>query len=321
MIGIIITLILTMATATAFAANGATETTTDAASSEEAFMITFGDPFADVSGLAVSKEEATRIGMEALAEFYGVSAADLAEYFTAQVYYNPPIDPRSYWDMPEGYYDYELDEFVGNGTVRENTPDEFFPMNVHKGFWLGSLLPSNRGEMTGSDGPMIHSHDTYRFSVDAETGELLGLQYFISVDPARKAGQQYDKFESAMKVFEYAQNMTADHNAEYAKHAMQVAEELNIFEGKVRRAAVIAGGWMPGKDSSFELCVYIAVECANGEIVGLTFQGRERKELTDIKYITRQVDYAVDKDGGIVEPEFNLVGTPDSIYDFGWVYR
>ena len=175
--------------------------------------------------------------------------------------------------------------------------------------------------MTDADGTMTHSHDTFRFSVDAETGQLLGLQYFISEDPVRKATHKYDSFASAIQASEYAWGLTNQDNAEYARHAMQVAEGLNLFEGKPRRAAIIGGGWMPGKGSSFEAHVFVAVECANGETATLAFQGKDRKELTDLNFISRKIDYAVNKDGSKTKPVSKLVGNPDSHYDFGWVYR
>jgi len=289
-------------------------------------MIIMGDPFADVSGLAVSKEEATRIGMAALTEFYGISAEELAKNFVAQVYYNPPMCPTSYLDSPYGHYDHELDEFVESGTVRDNTPDKFFPIDAYRGYWHGSLsissLPSNMGwAVHDSDGVMLHSHDTLRFSVDAETGELLMLQYFIGDDPTRAAIGRSDKFPSAMDVFEYARNMTALHNIEYANYAMQYAEDKNIFNADVLRAAVVAGGWRLGEGKSFELTVFVVVECADGEAVSFVFQGRERKEISDINFMTRRIDFAIDKDNNIVEPVQRLVSQPDSIYDFGWVYR
>ena len=330
MIGTVATLILTLATGTAMAtqmtielgtASPTTKATANAAPKEETLRLTFGDPFADVSGLAVSREEATRTGMNALAKFYGISAEEIARNFTSEVYYNPPMDPLSFLNSPFVDFNEATGTRIDKGTVRDNTPDEFFPMDVYKGMWHGSLFPSNRAAMIGSAEPMIHSQDTFRFSVCAKTGELLGLQYFISVDPSRKTNQKYDNFPSPIAVFEYAHNMTSKHNGEYAKHAMKVAEEMNLLEGKVRRAAIIGGGWMPGKNSSFELHVFTVVESVNGEVVQLAFQGKDRKELTDVNFLSRKIDYAVNKDGSKTKPVHNFVGNPNSLYNFGWVYR
>ena len=289
--------------------------------------ITMGDPFADTSGLAVSQEEATRIGMDAIKEFYGVTADELSN-FTAQVFYQPQMDPQEFLDSPTGEWDEVLDMFVEDGTVRDSMLDEHFPLDVHRGMWLGSVsvssLPSDNGwQVTDADGVMTHSHDTFRFTVDAETGALLGLQYFPCQDPRSKTTQN-DTFASAAAVFDYAHNMTAQHNTEYANHAMQFARESNLFENEVRRAIIIGGGWMRGRDSSFEMRVAVAVECVDGETVVLQFQGRARKELVDVDFATRKIDYAVNRDGSVTEPISPIsrfVDSPDSLFDFGWVYR
>jgi hypothetical protein len=90
----------------------------------------------------------------------------------------------------------------------------------------------------------------------------------------------------------------------------------------VLRAAINSGGWMLGRDSSFELIVFVVVECIDGEAVRLTFQGRNRKELVDVNFVDRNIDHALNRDGSVTEPRKTInVGNPDSLFNFDWVNR
>jgi len=284
------------------------------ASETEQARISWGLPYTEASAAAIPKEEAKQIGVNALAEFFGADLSQLGKY-VLEIGYNPQMDPLEFLDSPTGEWDEDLGMFVEDGTVRDSMPDALFPMNVHRSAWVGSII-FNNDRIPCPEGRMLRSHDTFRFRVDAQTGELLGLQFFPS---ARSTTN--DAFASAMKVFDYAHSMTAQHNIEYARYAMQFAEESNLFENEVHRAVVIGGGWMLGRDDSFELRVAVVVKCAGGEAVVLQFQGRERKELVDVDFITRTIDYAVNRDGSVTDPVSRFVGNPDSLFDFGWVHR
>ena len=101
---------------------------------------------------------------------------------------------------------------------------------------------------------------------------------------------------------------------------MQLAEELNIFEGEVRRAIVGGGGWMFGRNNVFEISVMVLVESSDGESVGMSLQGRDRKELVHLTFSNRDIVHARDRDGSIVEP-IAIDPLQYSHFDFEWVYR
>jgi len=286
-------------------------------------MLTMGDPFADPSDVAISREEATLIGLTALAEFFDGDLDNLADY-VVHVFYSPSFNPwRSIAEDNERIVQWTPE--VGSGFRQpspysiqrmEDIPDYRFPMNVYKSLWSGTVsLPT--GEPSPG-GMRPFQHEFFRFSVDTETGELVSAQYFPRYEePTRRIGAQYsENMGSAYAVWEYIESMTEQHNIEYSNFAMQVAQEIGLFEGEILRAALISGSWMAGRNSSFELAIHVLVECVDGEKVILGFQGRNRKELVGIEFFDRRVDYAVNRDGSTTEPRSRFAEE-----DLNWIYR
>ena len=229
-------------------------TTVSATSQPEQRYLTWGLHYSEASTTSIPKEEAQQIGINALTDFFGADLSQLGEYilemnYTPSVLHSlcsPPVaSGRSMW----------------HGTIR---------------------VPNDRQPCP--DGLMLRSNDLFRFRVDGKTGELIGLQFFPSECPIARPDIQSDCMGSPAQIIEYRDNMTTRHNIEYANHAIQFAEQANIFEGEILRATTIAGGWMMGRGETFELAVAVAIESATGETATLIFQGQNRKELIDIDF-------------------------------------
>jgi len=278
----------------------------------EQFLVMVGLPYSEASAAAIPKEEARQIGLDALTQFFGVNFGHLSGYHV-EMGYNPAFDPREMSTII-----YKFDGVDGRVPVENNeVPDLMWPANVTSSTWHGTItVPSNR--TPSSDGLMLRGSDLFRFSIDAQTGELVGLQFFPSEDPIARPAMQSECMGSPLQIFEYIDNMTLQHNIEFASHAMRFTEQAGIFEGEVLRAAKIGGGWMMGRDGSFELIVNVALESATGETVMLTFQGRDRKEMVGVSFFSRMIDYAIDRDGNIVEPTSQFVCNSEIS---NWVYR
>jgi len=318
-LGAMAALLVVGAAIPAFAVNAQT-------SNEEFGRVVVGIPYTEAGETAVSMEEARKTGLDALAEFFGADFSQL-EGFVVDVNYQPTMNPwadltspsvaqssdRQIWVNPE---------LVPSGraiATIDEMPDYVFPMNVYRSSWVGSVtVPSNR-----TSDPEGLMRELFRFSIDTETGAVLSLQFFPSDDPTERIGTLHrENMGNPMTVFEYAWSMTGEHNLEYANHAMQLAEELNLFEGEVLRAAIDGGGWMLGRGSSIELIVSVVVECIDGEALRLTFQGRNRKELVDVNFVGRNIDHALNRDGSVTAPRMAInVGNPDSLFNFDWVNR
>jgi len=179
------------------------------------------------------------------------------------------------------FFDVDLSQ-LGNYSLEMN----YMP---YGSTWSGTIrVPHDRQPCP--DGLMLRGSDLFRFRLDAQTGELLGLQFFPSECPIARPNMQNDCMGTVLQVFEYRDNMTAQHNIEFSRHAMQVAEQLNIFEGDILRAAISAGGWMMGRDNSFELVVSVTVESTHGELIALRFQGASRKELVDVEFFANSIN-------------------------------
>ena len=295
--------LMTVVTATSVA-------TTTYATAPEVPSIQIGIHYSEASATAIPKEEAKQIGLDALAQFFGADFAQLGNYHI-EIGYNPAIDPRQ---IPTTIY--QFDGVDGRIPVDMGAHTFEWPLNIYRSTWDGTISVPNDRTPT-PDGLMLRSSDLFRFRVDAQTGELVGLQFFPSELPTPHA-QKSECMGSPAQVFEYLNNMTDRHNNEYANFAMQFVENANIFEGETLRAAVTFGGWMMGRNGSVELNVTVAVESATGETVSLTFQGRERKELVELDFFSRMIDHAVDSNGNIVEPASQFVGNPEIT---NWIYR
>jgi len=285
-----------------------------AESQSEQPRVTIGMPYTEASATAIPKEEAQQIGFAALTQFFGVNLDQLGDY-RIEIGYNPAFDPRG---MSTAVL-FEFDGVDGRIPVENPANNDSIPLtrNVTRSTWDGSvIIPNNR--IHCPEGRMLRSHDVFRFRIDAQTGELVGFQFFPSEDPIARPHLQVECMGSPMSVFHYVDNMTGAHNIEFANHAMLLAQQASIFEGEVLRAAIVSGGWMLGRNNSFELIVTVALESATGETVTLTLQGRNRKELIGLDFFSRMVDYAIDRDGNITEPTSQFVCNSE-IYN--WIYR
>jgi len=324
LLGAMAILILVSGTITAFAF--ATPNTNEAAapSSSNAYeiptteteqlRITWGLPYTEASTGAIPKEEAKQIGLEALEEFFDTDLNQLGNY-TLEIGYNPAFNPREILTSPPLY----TFDGVDGRIPAENSeaPDFAFPLHAYRSAWVGSIIVES-DRTPCPEGRMLRSHDVFRFRVDSQTGDLIGLQFFLSEDPIARPNMESECMGSPVAAFAYRDNMTAEHNIEYASFAMELAEEAGIFEGDVLRATIGFGGWMMGRDDSFELVITVALESENGETATLTFQGRNRKELVAVDFYSRMIDYAIDSDGNITAPRSQFVGNPDLS---NWVYR
>ena len=292
---------------------GTTITTGFAATSETevgSLRLSWGHHYSEASATAIPKEEAQQIGLNALAEFFGTNLSQLGDY-VIEMTYNPAVNVRESV-ISEPMYDID-----GRLVTIDDIPDYAFPMSVTRSLWHGTIIiPNDRTPCP--EGFMLRSSDLFRFRVDSLTGELVNLQFFPSEDPIARPTMPSECMGSPIQVFEYRDNMTAQHNIEFASHAMRFAEETGIFEAQALRAAINGSGWMMGRDNSFELVVSVAVESVDGETVELRFQGRNRKELIDVEFFSRTVDHFVDRDGNIVQPASLFAGNPTIT---NWIYR
>jgi len=289
--------------------------------------IRWGAHYTEASETAIPKEEAKQIGLNALAEFFGTDLSQLGDY-TFEIGYNFAFNPwesimsitqediavaaeRNVWVNPD---------FVPSGRAFDtidDLPSYHFPMTVTRSTWDGVIIiPNNR--TPNPDGIMLRGNDLFRFRIDAQTGELVGVQFFPSEDPIARPNMPSECMGSPLQVSEYQENMGAEHNIEYANFAMQFAEEASIFESNVLRAAVAYGGWIMGRNDSFELIISVAVESTTGETVMLTFQGRNRKELVGVDFFSRMIDHAIDRDGNITKPRSQFIGNPEIS---NWIYN
>jgi len=289
-------------------------TTVFAAPEVEQPRIVAGLHYTEASATAIPKEEAQQIGLNALTQFFGINFDQLGNYHV-EMGYNPAFDPRA---MPMSAIVYQFDGADGRIPVENNeVPDFIWPANVYRSTWHGTItVPNNR--TPNSSGLMLRSNDIFRFTLDAQTGKLVRLQFFPSADPIARPNLQNECMGSPITAIEYSYNMTAQHNIEYANFAMQLAKDANIFESDVLRAALIGRGWMMGRNNSFELVAIVALESTTGETATFTLQGRNRKELVGVDFYSHMIDYAVDRDGNITEPTSQFVGNPQIS---NWIYR
>lgn len=292
-------------------------TTNEAQAAPEQFRIQIGIPYNEASPTAIPVEKARQLGLEALAEFFGADLSKLVDY-EFEMGYGPGINVRESM-MSAPMLDMSRTDERGEPAhiTIDDLPDYRFPMNVYRSTWHGTIvIPNDRTPCP--EGFMLRGSDLFRFTLDAQTGELVGLQFFPSEDPIARPYKQSECMGSAHQVFAYRDNMTAQQNTAFAIHAMELVEEAGIFESDVLRASVGGGGWMMGRDNSFELVIGVFVESVNGETVSLTFQGSNRKELVGVHFYTRTIDYAVDRDGNIAQPISQFVGNPTISH---WIYR
>jgi len=282
----------------------------------EQLRMSWGLPVNEASTNAIPVEEAEAIGRNALVEFFGADFSQLGD-FTLEMGYNPAFNMRDSWlDGP--VLDFTRLDGSGQPTVItfDCLPDDSFPMNVYRSTWVGTVsVPTDRTPCP--DGRMLRGTCLFRFTIDAQTGELVGLQYFPSEDPVARPNMPSECMGTPIQIFEYVDDMTAQHNVAFANHAMQWVEESGIFEGEVLRAALVGGGWRMGRNNSFELVVNVAVESVDGESVMLTFQGRDRKEFVDLSFDSRRVDHALDREGNITQPTSQFVGNFEIT---NWIY-
>ena len=307
-------LITGLMTIVAFASVATSVWATPTASTEaqaEQFRVVIGLPYTEASATAIPKEEAQQIGLNALTQFFGVNFNQLGDYHV-ELGYNPAFNPR---EISTNIY--KFDGVDGRIPVESNeTLDIIWPANVTRSTWDGSvIIPSDR--IPCPDGIMLRSHDVLRFRIDAQTGELVGMQFFPSEDPIARPNMQSECMGSPIMALEYSDNMTAQHNIEYANFAMQLAEDANIFESEVLRAALVGSGWRMGRNNAFELVVVVAIESIDGETATFTLQGRSRKELVGIDFFSRMVDYAIDSEGNITEPTSQFVCNSEIS---NWIY-
>jgi len=230
-------------------------TTAFAASETEQFRLSWGLHYSEASETSIPKGEARQIGINALAEFFGADLSQLGNYVLEMAY--SPV----FGDCESGYTFAEEIGSMWNGTI---------------------FIPNDRTPCP--EGRMLRSSDVYRFRLDSQTGELIGLQFFPSEDPVARPNKQVECMGSPIQVFEYRDNMTEQHNIDFANHAMQFAEQANIVEGEILRATTFSGGWMMGRNESFELVVAVIIESTTGDAATLTFQGRNRKELVAVDF-------------------------------------
>jgi len=289
---------------------GIATSTVSAEPQQEQPRLTWGLPYTKASTTAIPKEEAIQIGRDALAEFFGADFRLLGDY-VIEMGYNPAVN------VFESMRDYPMYDIDGNRITIDDLPDYRFPINIHRSTWHGTVSVPN-GRAPAQDGRMLRSSDLFRFTIDAQTGEVVGLQFFPSEDPVARPSMQSECMGSPVQVFEYRDNMTARHNVQFANHAIQFAQQTGIFEGEVLRAAKIAGGWMMGRGESFELVVAVAIESATGETATLTLQGGNRKELVAVDFYSRMIDHAVDRNGNITVPKSLFAGNPNIT---NWIYR
>jgi len=295
---------------TLVAVAGIATATVSAAPAQEPLRLTWGLPCTEASETSIPKEEARQIGLNALAVFFGADLGQLGNY-VIEIGYNPAID---LWESMTSEPMYGID---GNLITIDDLPDYHFPMNVHRSTWHGTVsIPNDR--MPCPEGRMLRSSDLFRFSLDAQTGEVVALQFFPSEDPVARPNKQRECMGSPKQVFEYRNKMTAQHNIEFANRAMQVATQAGIFEGEVLRATTLAGGWSMGRGESFELVIAVAIESTTGETATITLQGRNRKELVAVDFYSRRVDHAIDREGNITEPASPFSGSPQLA---NWIYQ
>ena len=301
-------------------------------------MLSFGDPTAEPGTNSISLEEAARIGLNALAELFGADLSVLANH-DIQIFYSESWDPlyfpevdSSYDDVewgrpqpPETAEDYSFEAFEQRiFRSAEDFPDYWFPMSVRRSVWSGSITSVVERTPEDDDGRMFRGRESFRFTVAADTGKLISAQFFPSEDPIERVGAGYvENMGNALAVFEYSDSMTNLHNLEYSELAIRTVTELGILEGEVLRARMIGGGWAAGRNRSFELTVFVEVECTNGEVFGVSFQGRNRQELVSIHFADRFISHNVNRDGSITTEPAARHTHPDSyeFEHFDWVYK
>jgi len=231
-------------------------TSVSAAPVQEQLRLKWGLHYSEASATAIPKEEAQQIGLDALVEFFGADLSQLGNYVFEMAYSPAIIDDE---------------------------PGYIAPTIGVRSMWNGTIFIPN-GRTPCPEGIMLRSSDVFRFRLDSQTGELVGLQFFPSEDPVTRPNMPSECMGSPIQVFEYRDKMATQYNIEYANHAMQFAEQVGIFEGEIIRAATTSGGWMMGRNESFELVVAVTIESTMGETATLIFQGRTRKELVAVDF-------------------------------------
>ena len=260
----------------------------------------------------LSAEEAAKIGADALQQIF---EADL-NGVTIQMHFVEGIDPENpparLPDSPEiiaqvevfsGWSDeigMTLDEmldyifenvntYFNEDVTRENIFEKLASrlgvsvedfINTFSNTWNVTRLTSEWAETPnawfGSITPEGALFSQFSFEVNADTGELRMTSYFPwALDTV---GMEWpDRFINVNEVDVF--EPTQQHNYDFARLAMDIAMELEIFEGEVEQARLLGWGmgFSPVNDEPINFMM-VEVKASGDEAVVLTFEGAVASE-------------------------------------------
>jgi len=185
-----------------------------------------------------------------------------------------------------GWGDY-LDELADKvGTTREtfvNSLSVVFNATRFQGeiqeqpsSWSGAVLPPG---YTNTNSGM---HE-YSFGINAETGEIMRISYFPNIIDAIDSEPPTIVSVNMRDLFRA--DVNEEHNRNFSRYAMQIAQERNIFDSEVTRARISSSGnWHRGWEQT--AVITVLVESENGESVQLSFVGfmEGEKELVSVDF-------------------------------------
>jgi|GEM_PF-3210606 len=149
--------------------------------------------------------------------------------------------------------------------------------------WRGSIMPK------GSEYTLYEAPSRYSFAVYAETGEL----HEVSFNPESYSGENFDAINeilsNSLEIPAYSSAIPLNQSEDYARHGMDIAYELGIFEGGIARSKRLQlSHELPTAfdiNLDFVTVATILVECVDGNIAAVQFE-------TDTKELRRVIFHA-----------------------------
>ena len=212
-------------------------------------LVDHGDwPLPSADSRSISREEAAQIGVYALEQFFN---ADISGS-TVFMHYNERIESRT-------------GEIGGMRYEQIEIPSQ----------WSGFIMPG------GSDNIYKYWFSEFDFIINAETGELMAARFTPGTTEATTMTTPSYRVTDHSDFFGF--EPTAQHNINFSRLSMDIAQEFNLFEREVARARLVA--LMHGASPMGQpiLQFMVEIQSVDGETMLLRFDGENQPVLTSVE--------------------------------------
>jgi len=316
--GTLAALLVVGAVTTVFATSGPDENssfplpeTSQSAQTQFDVHIEFPEWFTEPGAATViSGEDAAQLGADAIERFFGTDLDGL----TINMFYSPRFDPAdpstrpallveaidpgehvgilNRWADELGMTADEILDYIFYGEIEEieyrleglaarlGVTRYTFDNTVYPVYWGTRMSFEQPAHPSAWAGQIFIDNDRdtipqYSFMINAETGEL----WRVSYDPDAAEGWPYGLLIDMLEMFA---DLSEQHGYEFARHAIQLADERNMLDGGAARARMVSYG----ASIRGEAIITVWVESANGEGIQLIFLGfmEDEKVLESVMF-------------------------------------